>query len=361
MLQWPLVEIGKLLLLWFVYAMKETMKAVALTRYLPINDPESLQDFELPKPVPGKRDLLVRIEAVSVNPVDVKVRAPKPGIEVEPKILGWDAAGIVERVGGDVTLFRPGDEVYYAGSITRPGTNSQYHLVDERIVGKKPASLTFAEAAALPLTTITAWETFFERLEIDRIGDDAGKPILIIGGAGGVGSIGIQIAKFAGLKVIATASRRETREWCINLGADYVIDYRQPLKTGLEKIGIGQVDYIANFSNTDLYWTAMADIITPEGAICSIVENSEPLDLNILKSKSVTFAWEFMFTKSMFNTPNMGAQGALLNEIAKLIDKDIIRTTLTETVPTINAKNLRDVHQRIESGRTLGKIVLAGW
>ncbi len=341
--------------------MKETMKAVALTRYLPIKDPESLQDFELPKPVPGKRDLLVRIEAVSVNPVDVKVRAPKPGIEADPKILGWDAAGVVERVGGDVTLFRPGDEVYYAGSITRPGTNSEYHLVDERIVGKKPVSLTFAEAAALPLTTITAWETFFERLHIDRAGADAGKLLLIIGGAGGVGSIAIQIAKFAGLKVIATASRSETREWCISLGADYVIDHRQPLKTGLEKIGVGQVDYIANFSNTDLYWTAMADIITPEGAICSIVENSEPLDLNILKSKSATFAWEFMFTKSMFNSSNMEAQGALLNEVAKLIDSKLIRTTLTETVPTINAKNLRDVHERIESGRGIGKIVLAGW
>ena len=341
--------------------MKETMKAVALTRYLSIKDPESLQDFELPKPVPGKRDLLVRIEAVSVNPVDVKVRAPKPGIEADPKILGWDAAGVVERVGGDVTLFRPGDEVYYAGSITRPGTNSEYHLVDERIVGKKPVSLTFAEAAALPLTTITAWETFFERLHIDRAGADAGKLLLIIGGAGGVGSIAIQIAKFAGLKVIATASRSETREWCISLGADYVIDHRQPLKTGLEKIGVGQVDYIANFSNTDLYWTAMADIITPEGAICSIVENSEPLDLNILKSKSATFAWEFMFTKSMFNSSNMEAQGALLNEVAKLIDSKLIRTTLTETVPTINAKNLRDVHERIESGRGIGKIVLAGW
>ena len=341
--------------------MKETMKAVALTRYLPINDPESLQDFELPKPVPEKRDLLVGTEAVSVNPVDVKVRAAKAGVEKEPKILGWDAAGVVEQVGTEVTLFRPGDEVYYAGSITRPGTNSEYHLVDERIVGKKPARLTFAEAAALPLTTITAWETFFERLHIDRAGADAGKLLLIIGGAGGVGSIGMQIAKFAGLKVIATASRRETREWCINLGADYVIDHRQPLKTELEKIGIGQVDYIANFSNTDLYWTAMADIIAPEGAVCSIVENSEPLDLNILKSKSATFAWEFMFTKSMFNTSNMEAQGALLNEVAQLIDSQLIRTTLTETVPTINAKNLRDVHERIESGRSIGKIVLAGW
>jgi NADPH2:quinone reductase len=341
--------------------MKETMKAVALTRYLPISDPESLQDFELPKPVPGRRDLLVRIEAVSVNPVDVKVRAPKPGIEAEPKILGWDAAGVVHRVGPDVRIFYEGDEVYYSGSIIRPGANSEYHLVDERIVGKKPASLTFAEAAALPLTTITAWEAFFERLRIDRAGTDAGKLILIIGGAGGVGSIGIQIGKLAGLKVIATASRNETREWCKNLGADSVIDHRQPLKAELEKIGAGQVDYIANFSNTDLYWNVTADIIKPEGAICSIVENSEPLDLDILKSKSATFAWEFMFTKSMFNTPNMESQGALLNEVAKLIDNERIRTTLTETVPKINAKNLRYVHERIESGRTIGKIVLAGW
>jgi zinc-binding alcohol dehydrogenase family protein len=341
--------------------MKETMKAVALTRYLPISDPESLQDFELPQPSPGKRDLLVRIEAVSVNPVDVKVRAPKPGIEAEPKILGWDAAGVVERIGSDVTLFQPGDEIYYAGSITRPGTNSEYHLVDERIAGKKPASLSFAEAAALPLTTITAWETFFERLHIDRPGGDAGKLLLIIGGPGGVGSIGIQIAKLAELSVIATASRNETQQWCKDLGADHVINHRNSLKTELDKIGVGQVDYIANFANTDLYWTVMADIIAPEGAICSIVENSEPLDLNILKSKSVAFAWEFMFTKSMFNTSNMGSQGALLNEVAKLIDNKLIRTTLTEVVPKINAKNLRDVHQRIESGRTLGKIVLAGW
>jgi NADPH:quinone reductase len=211
-------------------AMKETMKAVALTRYLPISDPESLQDFELPRPVPGKRDLLVRIGAVSVNPVDVKVRAPKPGTEAEPKILGWDAAGVVERIGSDGRLFQPGDEVYYAGSITRPGTNSEYHLVDERIAAKKPASLTLAEAAALPLTTITAWETFFERLPIDRSGGDAGKLLLIIGGAGGVGSIGIQIAKLAGLRVIATASRNETQQWCKDLGADQVINHRNSLR-----------------------------------------------------------------------------------------------------------------------------------
>jgi zinc-binding alcohol dehydrogenase family protein len=337
------------------------MKAVGLTRYLPITDPESLRDLDLPKPVPGNHDLLVRIEAVSVNPVDIKVRAPKPKIESAPRVLGWDAAGVVEQVGPEVTLFRPGDEVYYSGSIIRPGTNCEYHLVDERIVGSKPASLSFAQAGALPLTTITAWETFFDRLLIDRKRANAGQLLLIIGGAGGVGSIGIQIAKFAGLKVIATASRNETRQWCRNLGADYVIDHRQPLQTELERIGVAAVDYIANFSNTDLYWNAMAEVIRPEGAICSIVENAEPLDLNILKSKSATFVWEFMFTKSMFGTPNMQTQGALLNEVAKLVDAGRIRTTLTDTVSPINAQNLRQVHERIESGRTIGKIVLAGW
>jgi alcohol dehydrogenase len=337
------------------------MKAVGLIRYLPINDPDSLQEFELPRPVPDQRDLLVRVEAVSVNPVDVKVRAPKPGVEARSKILGWDAAGIVEAVGPGVTLFKQGDEVYYAGSIVRPGTNSEYHLVDERITGRKPASLTFAEAAALPLTAITAWEAFFERLHIDRAGADAGKLLLIIGGAGGVGSIAIQIAKVAGLKVIATASRKETRDWCENLGADHLIDHRQPLKAELQRIGVSAVDYIVNFSNTDEYWHPMAEVIRPEGAICSIVENAAPLDLNALKSKSATFVWEFMFTKSMFNTPNMESQGILLNEVAKLVDAGRIRTTLTETIPTINAQNLRRVHERIESGRTIGKIVLAGW
>jgi NADPH:quinone reductase len=341
--------------------MKQTMKAVGLIRYLPINDPDSLQEFELPRPVPDQRDLLVRVEAVSVNPVDVKVRAPKPGVEARSKILGWDAAGIVEAVGPGVTLFKQGDEVYYAGSIVRPGTNSEYHLVDERITGRKPASLTFAEAAALPLTAITAWEAFFERLHIDRAGADAGKLLLIIGGAGGVGSIAIQIAKVAGLKVIATASRKETRDWCENLGADHLIDHRQPLKAELQRIGVSAVDYIVNFSNTDEYWHPMAEVIRPEGAICSIVENAAPLDLNALKSKSATFVWEFMFTKSMFNTPNMESQGILLNEVAKLVDAGRIRTTLTETIPTINAQNLRRVHERIESGRTIGKIVLAGW
>jgi NADPH2:quinone reductase len=341
--------------------MKQTMKAVGLIRYLPINDPDSLQQFELPRPVPDQRDLLVRVEAVSVNPVDVKVRAPKPGVEAQPKILGWDAAGIVEAVGPGATLFKQGDEVYYAGSIVRPGTNSEYHLVDERITGRKPTSLTFAEAAALPLTAITAWEAFFERLHIDRAGADAGKLLLIIGGAGGVGSIAIQIAKVAGLKVIATASRKETRDWCENLGADHLIDHRQPLKAELQRIGVSAVDYIVNVSNTDEYWHPMAEVIRPEGAICSIVENAAPLDLNALKSKSATFVWEFMFTKSMFNTPNMESQGILLNEVAKLVDAGRIRTTLTETIPAINAQNLRRVHERIESGRTIGKIVLAGW
>jgi zinc-binding alcohol dehydrogenase family protein len=337
------------------------MKAIALTRYLPITDPESLMDVELPEPSPQPRDLLVRVEAVSVNPVDTKVRAPKNKIEPRPKVLGWDAAGVVETVGSDVIRFRPGDEVYYAGSIVRPGSNSEFHVVDERIVGHKPTSLDFAEAAALPLTTITAWEAFFERLAIDRHGKNGGETLLILGGAGGVGSIGIQLAKLAGLKVIATASRPESRAWVEKLGADHVIDHRQPLPASLRKLGDETIDFIANFVNTDSYWDAMAEVIRPEGKIVSIVENEHPLDLNVLKSKSATFVWEFMFTKAMFETPTMGMQGQLLDEVSKLVDSGKLRTTLTDTLGKITAENLRKAHAHLESGTTIGKIALRGF
>ena len=267
------------------------MKAVALTRYLPISDPESLVDVELPKPEPSGRDLLVRIEAISVNPVDTKVRAPKPNVEASPRVLGWDAAGVVEAVGADVAQFRPGDEVYYAGDITRPGSNAQFQLVDQRLVGHKPRTLSFAEAASLPLTAITAWEAFFERLGIDRHGNERNRTMLIIGGAGGVGSIAIQLAKLAGLVVLTTASRPETRQWVRDLGADHVLDHRQPLPAQVAALGFKFVDFIANFSNTDAYWAAMAELIRPEGRIVSIVENEKPLDLNLLKSKSAGFVW----------------------------------------------------------------------
>ena len=337
------------------------MKAIALTRYLPISNPDSLVDVDLPKPAPSGHDLLVRVEAVSVNPVDTKVRSPKATIEEKPRVLGWDASGVVEAVGSSVTRFKPGDEVYYAGDITRPGSNAQFQLVDERIVGHKPRSLSFAESAALPLTTITAWEALFERLHIDRNGANRGQSLLIIGGAGGVGSIAIQLAKLAGLVVITTASRPESRQWVLDLGADHVLDHRDPLPPQLTVLGFNEVDFIANFSDTDAYWTTMAELIRPQGHIVSIVENKNPLDINLLKSKSATFAWEFMFTRAMFQTPDMAAQAALLDEVADLIDAKKLRTTLGETVSPITAENLRAAHAKLESGRTIGKLILTGW
>lgn len=337
------------------------MQAVALTRYLPISDSDSLFDIELAKPVAATRDLLVRVEAISVNPVDAKVRAPKSGVESQPRVLGWDAAGVVQAVGPAVSLFSPGDEVYYAGDITRPGSNSEFQLVDERIVGRKPATLSFAEAAALPLTSITAWEALVDRLGIDFASDNRAKSILIIGGAGGVGSIAIQLAKLAGLVVFTTASRPESRKWVLDLGADHVLDHRDSLPEQFMALGQRGVDFIANFNNTDAYWEAMADLIQPQGHIVSIVEAAHPLDLNLLKSKSVAFTWEFMFTRSKFQTRDMAKQGVLLNKIAHLLDARKLRSTHAEMLSPINAANLRQAHARIESGRTIGKLVLAGW
>jgi zinc-binding alcohol dehydrogenase family protein len=337
------------------------MKAIALTRYLPISDPQSLFDVELPKPAPRSRDLLVRVEAISVNPVDTKIRAPKPKLETEPKVLGWDAAGVVESVGPGVTQFKPGDEVYYAGDVNRPGCNSEFQLVDERLAGRKPRKLSFAEAAAMPLTTITAWEALFERVDIDRAGKSRGKSLLIIGGAGGVGSIAIQLAKLAGLKVIATASRPETRKWVQSFGADEVIDHHQPLPAQLAALGHKEVDYIANFNNTDTYWAVMAEVIRPLGRIVGIVENSRPVEIGLLKSKSASFSWEFMFARALYQTPDMEKQGEILKEVSALIDAGTLRTTLTETLSPINAANLRKAHAALESGRTIGKIALAGW
>jgi zinc-binding alcohol dehydrogenase family protein len=337
------------------------MKAVALTHYLPISDPQSLFDTELPTPLPIGRDLLVRVEAVSVNPVDTKVRAPKADVEKSPRVLGWDAAGVVEAVGTNVKRFKPGDEVYYAGDITRPGSNSEFQLVDERIVGHKPHTLSFAQAAAMPLTTLTAWEALFDRLNMERNGANSEKLLFIIGGAGGVGSIAIQLGRLAGAIVIATASRPETQEWVKAQGADHVVDHRQHLPTQLGALNIGSVHYIANFANTDIYWSIMAELIRPQGKIVCIVENKAPVELNLLKSKSASVAWEFMFTRPMYQTPDMDAQGIILDEVATLIDAKKLRTTLTETLTPINAANLRQAHARLESGHSIGKLALSGW
>ncbi|MCM3595798.1 zinc-binding alcohol dehydrogenase family protein [Metabacillus idriensis] len=336
------------------------MKAIGLHKYLPIEDEESLLDIEMEKPVAAGKDLLVQVKAISINPVDTKVRSPKEKVEDEPKILGWDASGTVVETGENCTDFRPGDEVFYAGSITRQGTYSEYHLVDERIVGKKPKTITHAEAAALPLTAITAYEGLFDRLKIDPADKERNKrnQILIIGGAGGVGSIAIQLAKWAGLNVIATASRPETIAWSEKYGADHIINHHKSLKEELEKRQITEVDYIFCLNNTDQHWIGMSEVIKPQGKICSIVENKEPLDLNVLKSKSVTFVWEFMFTRAMYQTDDMQEQQILLNKISGLIDDGVLKTTLNQTLSPINAENIKKAHQSLESGKTIGKIVL---
>ena len=337
------------------------MKAVGLTRYLPIEDSNSLMDIELDKPKPTGRDLLVAIKAIAVNPVDHKVRAPKDAVEESPKVLGWDASGIVEAVGPDAKLFKAGDEVFYAGDITRQGTNSEFQLIDERIVGSKPKSLDFAHAAAFPLTSITAYEAFFERLGIEVGGANTGETILIVGGAGGVGSIGIQLAKIAGLTVIATASRPESSAWVKQLGADHVINHREPLRNQIEALELKYVDYISLFNDTDGHWNAAVDLIRPQGNIVTIVENNGPLEMTEMKLKAATLSWELMFTRSMFQTPDMIEQHHLLNQVAAWIDEGRIQGTATDVISPINAANLRAAHATLEAGRAIGKIVLKDW
>lgn len=337
------------------------MKAIALTRYLPIADPQSLFDVDLPAPAASGHDLLVRIEAVSVNPVDAKLRAPKPQVEAQPRVLGYDAAGVVESVGEQVTLFKPGDAVFYAGDVTRQGTNAQLHLVDERIAGPKPRTLDFAQAAALPLTTLTAWELLFDRFGFDPDGADAGRSVLIFAGAGGLGSMAIQLARRAGLAVIATASRSDTVAWCKRMGADHVVDHSQPLRPQLEAAGFPQVDAIGCFTAAEPYWQPMCDLVAPQGRIGLVVGMRAPVDLEPLKNKCASIHWEFMFARAMFRTADMTRQHDILARAAELVDRGELHTTLTETLRPISAENLREAHRRIESGKTIGKIALAGW
>lgn len=336
------------------------MKAVALTQYLPISDPQSFLDVDLPVPTPTGRDLLVAVHAVAVNPVDTKVRAPKDKVETMPRVIGWDASGVVQAVGPDVTLFKVGDPVYYAGDLTRAGTNAEFQLVDERIVGHKPVSLSHAEAAALPLTTITAYESFFDRLGIDRDGANAGQSLLIIGAAGGVGSIGIQLAKHAGLKVIATASRPETIAWVKALGADFVVNHREPLVAQVRALGMHYVDHIAIF-NDMRHWEAAVELIRPQGGIVTIDDANLPMPMAGMKTKAASLHWEFMFARPMHKTPDMIAQHHLLNFVATEIDAGRMRTTVSEVLRPINAANMRQAHALVESGTVRGKIVLEGF
>jgi zinc-binding alcohol dehydrogenase family protein len=336
------------------------MKAVALTQYLPIENPNAFLDVTLETPSPQGHDILVGVKAVAVNPVDTKVRAPKDTVEPSPRVIGYDASGVVEAVGPDVTLFKVGDAVYYAGDITRSGTNQEFHLVDERIVGHKPTSLSHAEAAALPLTTITAYEAFFDRLGIDRDGADKGQTILIIGAAGGVGSIGIQLAKQAGLVVIATASRPETSAWVKDMGADHVINHREDMVAQVRALGMHHVDHIAVF-NDMRHWDAAVELIRPQGGIVSIDGTDSPMPMAGMKMKAASLHWEFMFARAMHKTPDMIEQHKLLTHVAKEIDAGRIRTTVSQVLTPINAANMREAHRLVETGMAKGKIVVEGF
>lgn len=339
------------------------MKAIGYQTAHPIDHPESLLDITLPDPVAAGRDLLVEVHAVSVNPVDTKVRksSSRSGDGPDYKVLGWDASGIVRAVGPEVTLFQPGDRVWYAGSIARQGTNSELHLVDERIVGHAPKSLDFAEAAALPLTTITAWELLFDRLGVAPGKQPTHKTLLIIGASGGVGSILTQLAaRLTSLTIIGTASRPETQQWVRDLGAHHVIDHSQPLTQELARIGHPTVDIVVSLTQTDAHFDQIVEAIAPQAQF-ALIDDPVSLGVTKFKRKSVSVHWELMFTRALFGTADMIGQHRLLTEVAQLVDAGLIRTTLDQRFGTINAENLKRAHALIESGKARGKLVLEGW
>ncbi|QIE85451.1 zinc-binding alcohol dehydrogenase family protein [Pseudomonas nitroreducens] len=337
------------------------MKAIGYTQSLPSSDANSLLDIQLPEPTPGPRDLLVEVRAVSVNPVDTKVRQRAQPAEGQHKVLGWDASGVVRAVGSEVSLFKPGDKVWYAGDLTRPGSNAELQLVDERIVGAMPKSLDFAHAAALPLTTITAWELLFDRLRVAEGSASKGQSLLIVGAAGGVGSILTQLARqLTGMTVIGTASRPETQEWVRNLGAHHVIDHRKPLSEELKRIGIGEVTHVASLNQTEQHLPEIVASLRPQGRL-ALIDDPENLDVRLLKQKSLSLHWEFMYTRSMFQTDDMIEQHKLLQRVAGLIDSGVLKTTLGEHFGKIDAANLRRAHALLESNTAKGKIVLEGF
>jgi len=337
------------------------MRAVGYRQSQPIAAETSLIDLELPEPVATGRDLLVEVKAVSVNPVDTKVRMRAQPAEGQANVLGWDATGVVKAVGPEAKNFKPGDEVFYAGALDRSGSNAQFHLIDERIVGPKPKSLGFAEAAALPLTAVTAWEMLFDRLDIRKPVPGAANALLIIGGAGGVGSIAIQLARrLTDVTVIATASRPETAAWAKELGAHHVVDHTKPLPEQVAALGIGAPAFVFSTTHTDTHLAGIVELMAPQGRF-GLIDDPKTLDALPLKRKSLSLHWELMFTRSLFQTADIAEQGKLLAEVSKLVDAGTIRTTLAENFGTINAANLRRAHALIESNRAKGKIVLEGF
>ena len=341
------------------------MKAVGYTKSLPINDPDSLADIELPQPVVSGQDLLVKVRAIAVNPVDYKIRQKVSPTEGNYKVLGWDAVGEVVATGETATHFKPGDVVYYAGDLNRQGSNAEFQLVDERLVGTKPKSLSDAEAAALPLTAITAWEILFEHLSIQQQSPDSteksGEVILVVGAAGGVGSIFLQLAKaITGATIIATASRESSQAWVKKLGADHVVDHTKPLQPQIEALGIGQVTHVASLNSTDSYFDSYTELLAPFGKI-AMIDDPKSLDVMKLKPRSQSLHIEFMFARSMFKAADMIEQSRLLNRVSDLVDQGYIQTTIGKNLGTINADNLKAAHEELESGRSIGKIVLQGF
>ncbi len=336
------------------------MKAIGFKQSLPINEENSFIEFETEKPSPTGFDLLVKVAANSVNPVDFKVRqnAAKDTVLDTPKIIGWDAVGTVEAVGDKTSRFQIGDEVFYAGDITRSGSNAEYQLIDERIVGHKPKKLSIAEAVAIPLTGLTAYEALFDRIRVNPE-TDKGKTVLVLAGAGGVGSIAIQLAKKLGnLTVIATASREDTVAWCKDMGADFVINHHKDIKEELKKIGHGEVNYILDFVDLEGYWETAADILKPQGHIVSITGSNKPLNLDLLKNKSASFSWELMYTRSMHQTDDMARQGDILNHISQLLDDGTLKSTMTTQLNGFTVENLKEAHRMQESGKSIGKNVI---
>ncbi|SEF15933.1 zinc-binding alcohol dehydrogenase family protein [Streptomyces sp. Ag109_O5-10] len=342
------------------YDIPATMPAVAYRKSLPVEDAESLVDVTLPTPEPGPRDLLVRVEAIAVNPVDYKIRqSADPG--GEPKVLGWDAAGTVVAVGGEVELFSLGDEVYYAGAVDRPGANSRYHVVDERIVARKPSTLSFTEAAALPLTSLTAWEGLFERLGLRTGALEQTGALLVTAAAGGVGSITTQMAcALTSLTVIGTASRPESVDFARRMGAHHLVDHHRPLAAQLAEVAPNGIDFVFSTTGTERNLTAYAESLTPFGRIVAI-DDFETLPIGVLKPKSISFHWEFMFTRSMFRTADQSMQHHILTQVARLVDTGILTTTATRDLGPINAANLRAAHRLQEAGSAIGKTTLTGF
>ena len=344
----------------------QKIKAIGYKDNLAIDNEQALQDITLEKPTASGHDILVEVKAISVNPVDYKIRQSRPASEGEYAVIGWDAAGIVTAVGDEVSLFSVGDKVYYAGDLTRSGSNAEYQLVDERVVGHMPASLSFAEAAALPLTTITAWEMLFDRLQVPVSDGSSGESandvsVLVVGAAGGVGSILTQLLKTrTSATIIGTASRDESVQWLKDLGADYVINHRNPLFDELQKTGITEVDYVISLNNTEEHYEEIIKCLKPQGKF-GLIDDPKSLDANPLKTKSLSLHWEFMFTRSMFHTSDMMKQHHLLTEVAKMIDAGKIKTTVAYHLGTITAEHLRSAHQMLENQQAHGKIVLEGW